>query len=241
VDPYRLRGHAVGLSAVIGAIQNANQNVGGQRLFMGEQSYDVRGVGLLGARAPQVSAERDIENIVVAELKGTPVRVKDVADVDIGYAPRLGIVGYDDQPDVVQGIVLMRYGGETQPTLEGLHARVEYIRQNHVLPPGMDVEPYYDRGALVKLTTHTVIENLIVGMVLVTVILLVFLGHTRAALITAVNIPLALLVAFCGLVATNTSANLISLGAVDFGIVVDSTVIMMENISATWVRTEKGP
>ncbi|HLK37736.1 MAG TPA: efflux RND transporter permease subunit, partial [Polyangiaceae bacterium] len=99
-----------------------------------------------------------------------------------------------------------------------------------ILPPGMDIEPYYDRGALVKVTTHTVIENLVVGMVLVTVILLVFLGHTRAALITAVNIPLALLVAFCGLVATNTSANLISLGAVDFGIVVDSTVIMMENI-----------
>jgi cobalt-zinc-cadmium resistance protein CzcA len=230
VDPYRLRGHAVTLGAVIAAIQNSNQNVGGQRLFMGEQSYDVRGVGLLGARAPRVSAERDIENIVVAEQKGTPVRVRDVADVDIGYAPRLGIVGYNEQPDVVQGIVLMRYGGETQPTLEGIHARVDYMRQNHILPPGMDIEPYYDRGALVKVTTHTVMENLIVGMVLVTVILLVFLGHTRAALITAVNIPLALLVAFCGLVGTSTSANLISLGAVDFGIVVDSTVIMMENI-----------
>src|SRR5579872_5025616 len=131
VDPYRLRGHAVGLTSVISSIQNANQNVGGQRLFMGEQSYDVRGIGLLGARGPQVSPERDIENIVVAEQKGTPVRVKDVADVDIGFAPRLGIVGFNDTPDVVQGIVLMRYGGETQPTLEGLHARVDYIRQNH--------------------------------------------------------------------------------------------------------------
>jgi cobalt-zinc-cadmium resistance protein CzcA len=230
VDPYRLRGHAVGLAAVISAIQNANQNVGGQRLFMGEQSYDVRGIGLLGARAPQVSIERDIENIVVAEQKGTPVRIKDIADVDIGFAPRLGIVGYNDVPDVVQGIVLMRYGGETPSTLQGIHERVDYIRQNHVLPPGMDIEPYYDRGALVKVTTHTVLENLLVGMGLVTLILLVFLGHTRAALVTAVNIPLALLVAFCGLVATNTSANLISLGAVDFGIVVDSTVIMMENI-----------
>jgi heavy metal efflux system protein len=230
VDPYRLRGHGVSLSAVISAIQNANQNVGGQRLFMGEQSYDVRGIGLIGARVPQVSAERDIENVVVAEQKGTPVRVKDVADVDIGFSPRLGIVGYNDEPDVVQGIVLMRYGGETPEALAGIHARVDYIRQNHILPPGMDIEPYYDRGALVKVTTHTVLENLIVGMGLVTVILLVFLGHVRAALITAVNIPLALLVAFCGLVGTNTSANLISLGAVDFGIVVDSTVIMMENI-----------
>ena len=227
VDPYRLRGHAVALSSVIGAIQNANQNVGGQRLFMGEQSYDVRGIGLLGSRNPPV---RDIENVVVTEQKGTPVRIKDVADVNIGFAPRLGIVGYDNEPDVVQGIVLMRYGGETPTTLEGIHARVDYIRRNHILPPGMDIQPYYDRGALVKVTTHTVIENLIVGMVLVTTILLIFLGHTRAALITALNIPMALLIAFCGLVATHTSANLISLGAVDFGIVVDSTVIMMENI-----------
>src|SRR6202142_566003 len=227
VDPYRLRGHGVTLGQVTTAIQNANQNVGGQRLPMGEQSYDVRGIGLLGSRA---SAERDIESVVVAAQKGTPVRIKDIADVDIGFAPRLGIVGYNADPDVVQGIVLMRYGAETPTTLQGIHERVEYIRKNHILPPGMDIEPYYDRGALVKVTTHTVLENLIVGMALVTAILLIFLGHARAALITAINIPLALLVAFCGLVGTNTSANLISLGAVDFGIVVDSTVIMMENI-----------
>ncbi len=227
VDPYRLRGHNVSLAQLTDAIQNANQNVGGQRLFMGEQSYDVRGIGLLGSRS---SAERDIENVVVSEQKGTPVRVKDVADVAVGHAPRLGIVGYDDDPDVVQGIVLMRYGGETQPALEGIHRRVDYIRDNHILPPGMRIEPYYDRGALVKVTTHTVMENLVVGMALVTLVLIVFLGHARAALITAANVPLALLVAFCGLVATGTSANLISLGAVDFGIVVDSTVIMMENV-----------
>ncbi|MDP9152387.1 MAG: CusA/CzcA family heavy metal efflux RND transporter [Myxococcota bacterium] len=230
VDPFRLRGHNVALAQVTSSVTNANQNVGGQRLSMGEQSYDVRGIGLLGSRSPKVSTLRDIENVVVAEQKGTPVRVKDVADVDIGNAPRLGIVGFDDEPDVVQGIVLMRYGGETPPTLEGIHARVDYIRQNHILPPGMDILPYYDRGALVTVTTHTVMENLLVGMGLVTAILLIFLGHVRAAIITAINIPLALLIAFCGLVATHTSANLISLGAVDFGIVVDSTVIMMENI-----------
>jgi len=228
VDPFRLRGHGVTLNQLTNGIQNANQNVGGQRLFMGEQSYDVRGIGLLGARSGQ--QVHDIENVVVAEQKGTPVRVKDIADVDVGYAPRLGIVGYNDDPDVVQGIVLMRYGGETQPTLEGIHKKLQYIRDNHILPPGMDIEPYYDRGNLVKLTTHTVMENLVVGMALVTVVLLLFLGHARAALITALNIPLALLIAFCGLVGTGTSANLISLGAVDFGIVVDSTVIMMENI-----------
>ena len=228
VDPYRLRGHGATLTELTTAIQNANQNVGGQRLFMGEQSYDIRGIGLLGAR-PGFQVH-DIENIVVAEQKGTPVRVKDVADVNVGYAPRLGIVGYNEDPDVVQGIVLMRYGGETQPTLDGIHKKLDYIRDNHILPPGMDIEPYYDRGNLVKLTTSTVMENLLVGMGLVALVLLLFLGHVRAAIITAVNIPLALLVAFIGLVGTNTSANLISLGAVDFGIVVDSTVIMMENI-----------
>jgi cobalt-zinc-cadmium resistance protein CzcA len=227
VDPFRLRGHNVTLDQVNSAIQNSNQNVGGNRLFMGEQSYDIRGIGLLGSRT---AAQHDIENIVISEQKGTPVRIRDVADVDVGYAPRLGIVGFDDEPDVVQGIVLMRYGGETQPTLEGIHAKVDYIRQNHILPPGMDIQPYYDRGALVKLTTHTVIENLLVGMSLVMAVLFIFLGHARAAIITAINIPLALLIAFIGLVATGTSANLISLGAVDFGIVVDSTVIMMENI-----------
>src|SRR3984957_8313940 len=152
VDPFRLRGQSVTLSQLTAAVQNANQNVGGDRLFVGEQSYDIRGIGLLGSRT---SAQRDIENIVTAAQKGTPVRIRDVADVDIGNAPRLGIVGYDAEPDIVQGIVLMRYGGETGPTLEGIHKKVDYIRQNHILPPGMDIEPYYDRGALVKLTTHT--------------------------------------------------------------------------------------
>jgi cobalt-zinc-cadmium resistance protein CzcA len=173
VDPYRLRGHAVTLGQLTSAVQNANQNVGGDRLFMGEQSYDVRGIGLLGSRE---SPTREIEDIVVAEQKGTPVRVRDVADVDIGHAPRLGIVGYNEEPDVVQGIVLMRYGGETPKTLAGIHERVEYIRENHILPPGMDIEPYYDRGSLVHVTTHTVPENLLVGMTLVTVVLLLFPG-----------------------------------------------------------------
>jgi cobalt-zinc-cadmium resistance protein CzcA len=236
VDPFRLRGQGVTLQQVIAAIGNANQNVGGQRLTVGEQSYNVRGIGLLGTsrsgggKGGEALAAHDIEDVVVAEQSGVPVRVKDVADVDIGYAPRLGIVGHDDEPDVVQGIVLMRYGGETPHTLEGVHKRVDYIRKYHLLPPGMDLVPYYDRGNLVKVTTHTVLENLLLGMSLVVVVLLLFLGNTRAAIITALNIPVALLIAFIGLVTTGTSANLISLGAVDFGIVVDSTVIMMENI-----------
>jgi heavy metal efflux system protein len=223
VDPFRLRGQGVTLQQLMTALGNANQNVGGQRLTIGEQSYDIRGIGLL-------KNVHDIENTVVAEQKGVPVRVRDVANVTVGYAPRLGVVGHDDDPDVVQGIVLMRYGGETPHTLEGVHKKIDYIRVNHLLPAGMDLVPYYDRGNLVKITTHTVLENLLVGMALVVLVLLLFLGHTRAAIITAVNIPIALLIAFIGLVTTGTSANLISLGAVDFGIVIDSTVIMMENI-----------
>ena len=223
VDPYRLRGQGQTLQNLIAAITNANSNVGGQRLVIGDQAYTVRGIGL-------IRNVHDIDDIVIAGQHGVPVRVKDVANAHLGFSPRLGIVGQDDEPDVVQGVVLMRYGGETPGTLEGIHERVDYIRKYHILPPGMDIEPYYDRGNLVKLTTHTVIENLIVGMLLVSIVLYLFLGHLRAALITAMNIPLALLFAFCGMVGSHTPANLISLGAVDFGIVVDSTVIMMENI-----------
>jgi cobalt-zinc-cadmium resistance protein CzcA len=223
VDPYRLRGQGVTLAQLEAAITNANQNVGGQRLFIGEQSYDIRGIGL-------VKNVHDIEDIVIAEQKGIPVRVRDVANVEIGFAPRLGMVGHDNEPDVVQGIVLMRYGGETPHALEGVHARLDYIRKYHLLPPGMEIVPYYDRGELVEITTHTVLHNMLEGMALVGLVLWLFLGHTRAALITALNIPIALLIAFIGMVATGTPANLISLGAVDFGIVVDSTVIMMENI-----------
>src|SRR5581483_996243 len=255
IDPYRLRGQGVTLPQIVQAIGNANVNVGGQRLAIGEQSFNVRGIGL-------IKSLRDIGEIVVMEAHradgsatGTPIRVRDVANVLIGYAPRLGIVGkfgcndqFDeerdrargvhnrepcdasDQPDVVQGIILMRYGGETPKTLAGIYDRIDYIRKFHLLPPGMDLEPYYDRGKLVELTTHTVMENLLVGMGLVTIVLFLFLGNTRAAIITAVNIPIALLIAFCGMVGSGTPANLISLGAVDFGIVIDSTVIMMENI-----------
>jgi cobalt-zinc-cadmium resistance protein CzcA len=223
VDPMRMRAYVATLDQLIHAIQNANQNVGGQRLVMGEQAYAVRGVGLL-------RDVHDVEDVVLSEKGGIPVRVKELANVQIGHAPRLGIVGRDEDSDVVQGVVLMRYGGETSRTLAGIHERVDFIKENNILPPGMSIEPYYDRGNLVELTTHTVIENLVVGMSLVSMVLFLFLGHARAALITAVNIPIALLVAFGGLVATGTSANLISLGAIDFGIVVDSTVIVMENI-----------
>jgi cobalt-zinc-cadmium resistance protein CzcA len=234
VDPYRLRGHGATLTQTITALQNANVNVGGQRLTLGEQSYDVRGIGMLGYFGRPLT---DINDVVVAQNPlingvntGTPVRVRDVADVSIGYAPRLGMVGHDDVDDVVQGIVLMKYGGQAEPTLAGIKQKVKFIEENNILPPGMKIVPYYDRGNLTKLTTRTVFENLLIGMVLVVVVHMLFLGTPRAALVTALNLPLALLFAFIGLVTTGTSANLISVGAVDFGIISDSTVIMMENI-----------
>ena len=223
VDPVRLRARGVSLAQLTAAIASANQNVGGQRLTVGEQSYTIRGVGL-------IASLDDIRSVTVAERGGVPVAVRDVAEVTAGHAPRLGIVGRDGDDDVVQGTVLMRYGAETDATLRGIYQRLEFIRANHLLPPGMEIVPYYDRSHLIHLTTRTVLENLLVGMVLVTLVLVAFLGSLRAALVTALNIPLALLIAFIGMVATGTSANLISLGAVDFGIVVDSTVIMVENL-----------
>lgn len=223
VDPIRLRARGATLAQLSQALANGNQNVGGQRVTLGEQSYTIRGIGLIGS-------VDDVRRIVVLEQKGVPVRVGDVAEVSIGHAPRLGVVGLDGDDDVVQGTVLMRYGAETRATLEGVTRRLELIRKNRLLPPGMELEPYYDRSQLISLTTHTVLENLLAGMVLVTLVLLAFLGSARAALVTAVNIPLALLVAFIGMVASGTPANLISLGAVDFGIVVDSTVIVVENL-----------
>jgi cobalt-zinc-cadmium resistance protein CzcA len=222
IDPVKMRGRGLQLTQVMNAIAGANTNVGGQRITLGEQTYTVRGTGL-------ISGLGDIEEIALGSKNGVPVKVKDIASVQLGHAPRLGQVGQDGDPDIVQGIVLMRKGGSTLKTLTALHERIETIRKNHLLPPGMEIVPYYDRGDLVSLTTRTVLENLLMGMGLVVLVLLLFLGNTRASLMTAINIPLALLVAFCGMVLTGTPANLISLGAVDFGIVIDSTVIMAEN------------
>ncbi len=233
VDPNRLRAYGVTLSQVQQALGNANLNTGGQRLTVGEQSFTVRGVGI-------IRSTRDVGDVVVTTPRGAPVRIRDVATVSVGAAPRLGQIGLNAEGDVVQGVVLMRYGGRTRPTLEGVHARLEEIRRRKTLPPGMEIEPIYDRGALVALTTRTVMENVLVGIALVTLVLAFFLGSARAALVTAVNIPLALCAAFAGMVATGTPANLISLGAVDFGIVVESTAIMVENVFRHLGGAERG-
>jgi len=223
VDPEKLNHYAIPLSQVISSIQNSNTNSGGSYLNVGEQAFDVRGLGL-------IRGVSDIGNIVLTSNKSTPIRISNVADVSVGWSPRLGIVGMNYDDEVVEGIVLMRKYGDTLKTLTGVEAKTEQLNTTGMLPKGYKVVPYYDRRGLVYTTLETVLENLTLGMVLVFLVLIFFLGNLRAAIISAVNIPLAMLGAFILLYLTGTPANLLSLGAVDFGIIIDSTIIVVENI-----------
>jgi heavy metal efflux system protein len=232
VDPQKLNYYQIPLSTLIAALQNSNTNSGGNYMSVGEQAFDVRGLGFFRNLD-------DIRNVVLNASKSTPIKVSNVADVEAGYAPRLGIVGKDNQNEVVTGIVLMRKYGNTLKTLKGVEAKVRDLNTSGILPKGYKVVPYYDRTQLVDTTVRTVIENLTVGMALVFLVLIFFLGNLRAALIAAVNIPLALCGAFTLMHATNTPANLISLGAIDFGIIIDTTVIVMENIERHLTTPER--
>lgn len=223
IDPTKLNHYAIPLSQVIAAIQNSNTNAGGNYLNVGEQAFDVRGIGL-------IHSLDDIRNIVLATNKSTPIRISNVAEVSQGSSPRLGIVGMNNNPEIVQGIVLMRKHGNTLQTLKGVERKVQELNTSGMLPRGYKIVPYYDRTGLVYTTLRTVLENLSLGMVLVLLVLLFFLGNLRTAIIAAINIPLAMLGAFIMLYLTGTPANLLSLGAVDFGIIIDSTIIVVENI-----------
>ena len=223
VDPEKLNHYAIPLSQVISSIQNSNTNSGGSYLNVGEQAFDVRGLGL-------IRGVGDIGNIVLTSNKSTPIRISNVADAKVGWAPRLGIVGMNYQDEVVEGIVLMRKYGDTLKTLTGVEAKAKELNTTGMLPKGYKVVPYYDRRGLVYTTLETVLENLTLGMVLVFLVLIFFLGSLRTAIIAAINIPLAMLGAFVLLYLTGTPANLLSLGAVDFGIIIDSTIIVVENI-----------
>jgi heavy metal efflux system protein len=223
LDPAKLTYYSIPLSQAIAAIQNSNTNAGGNYLNVGEQAFDVRGIGL-------IHSLDDIRDIVLATNKSTPIRVSNVADVSVGWSPRLGIVGMNYEPEVVEGIVLMRKHGNTLKTLAGVEKKVQELNTTGMLPKGYKIVPYYDRTQLVYTTLRTVLENLTLGMVLVFVVLLFFLGNLRTAIIAAINIPLAMLGAFVLLYLTGTPANLLSLGAVDFGIIIDSTIIVIENI-----------
>ena len=189
----------------------------------GEQSYNVRGIGLF-------RDADDIGNVMVTERKGTPLYVRQLGEVSIGNAVRLGKVGRDNDPDIVKGIVYMRRGEQTQPTLERVHKKVEEINSSGILPRGMRIVPYYDRTELTHITTGTVEHTLITGMLLVGLIMIAFLGDLRAALVVTLSVPLSLLLTFIVMALRGDSANLISMGAIDFGIIVDASVIMVENI-----------
>ena len=223
VDPQKLTYYQVPLSTLASAIANSNTSAGGKYLAVGEQAFDVRGVGF-------IQSLDDIRNIVLSANKGTPITVANVAEVSVGYAPRLGIVGMNHRGEVVTGIVLMRKYGDTLKTLAGVQHKVDWLNTSRIMPRDYKVVPYYDRQGLVTTTLRTVFENLSIGIVLVFLVLIFFLGDMRSASITAINIPLALCGAFLLMWLGNTPANLISLGAIDFGIIIDSTVVVMENI-----------
>ncbi|MDO8356786.1 MAG: CusA/CzcA family heavy metal efflux RND transporter [Nitrospirota bacterium] len=222
IDPGRLISYGVSLSQVMSALTNSNANVGGNYLTIGAQNYNIRGLGLINGIA-------DIENVMVAEKDGTPIFVKTLGAVAVGPRVRLGKVGIDDRDDVVEGVVLLQRGYKALNVLEKVRDKVEDLN-TWKLPAGIKVKTFYDRTALIHTTVETVTDILISGMVLVFIILFVFLGHLRAALIVALTIPLSLLFTFGMMVSIGQSANLISLGSIDFGIIVDATLIMVESI-----------
>ena len=224
VDLHKLDAYSVTLPQVLTAIGNANINVGGRTINVGQQSVNVRGVGLIGK-------VEDIENIVLSSQPGgIPVLVKDVAKLSVGYLPRLGKAGRDDDDDVVNGTVIMNRTLHTNEVLPRIKAEIQKINSDGTLPPGVRAVGYYDRGSLVSVTTHTVLHNLIFGCALVFFIQWIFLGNLRSAIIVGANIPFALLFSVTTLYLMGESANLLSIGAVDFGIIVDSAVILVENI-----------
>jgi heavy metal efflux system protein len=234
VDLNKLDAYGITIPQILTAIGNANINVGGREILLGQQSVNIRGIGLVddGGADDLLNGyhTEDVENIVLNTVNGIPVLIKDVAKVEIGYVPRLGIAGLDDQDDVVMSIVVMNRTLHTNDVLPLVERKVEEINKDGSLPPGVKVVPYYDRGALVKVTTHTVVHNLVFGCILVFLIQWIFLGNLRSAIIVGVNIPFALFFAVIMLVVTGEEANLLSVGAVDFGIIVDSAVILVENV-----------
>jgi cobalt-zinc-cadmium resistance protein CzcA len=234
VDPLKLEAFSVTVPQILTALGNANINVGGREIRIGQQSINIRGVGLMNDGGnddlTQGYKVNDIENVVLGQSNGIPVLVKDVAKVKVGFVPRLGIFGHDTNDDVVASIVVMNRTKKTAEMLPKVKAEVAKMNSDGNLPPGVKVVPFYDRGDLIKLTTHTVLHNLIFGCLLVFLIQWIFLGDLRSAIIVGVNIPFALFFAIMLLVMQGESANLLSVGAVDFGIIVDSAVILMENI-----------
>src|SRR5215475_3826477 len=221
-DLARMKAYGITLQQLFTALGRGSSNAGGGYVDKGEQQYLIRGIGLL-------KSADDIGNIVVAQHGGTPTLVRDISTIETGGVPRQGLTGQDKEDDVVTGLVLMRKGENPSTVLADLKAKIETLNSN-VLPQGVRLVPIYDRTWLIDTTLHTVFRNLLEGAILVTGVLLVFLGSLRAALIVALMIPLSLLATFTGLTLRGIPANLLSLGAMDFGIIVDGAVIVVENI-----------
>ncbi|HEV2420393.1 MAG TPA: CusA/CzcA family heavy metal efflux RND transporter [Candidatus Acidoferrales bacterium] len=222
LDPAKLYGYHLSVPTVLQQLANNNANAGGGFYSQGGQFYYVRGLGLM-------RDEADIGDTIVGSQNGVPVRIRDIGQVTMGHAPRLGEFGFMKNDDAVEGVILMRTGEQTQNVLKGVEAETNDLNE-HVLPPDVKIHPFYDRSDLVKLTIDTVENNLLRGMALVFIVLLFFLVSVRAAIIVALTIPLALLFSFICLHAKGVDANLLSIGAIDFGIIIDGTLVMVENI-----------
>lgn len=222
IRPESLASKGVTVPQLIDALTNANSNTGGGLLPAGGQQFVVRGVGLL-------KTVDDIKRVVIAVNQGIPIRIGDVAQVEIGNAPRLGMFQFDENPDSVEGIVYLRRGEDASEVLARVRDKIQTINQ-HILPPGLEVKPFYDRQVLLDITVGTVKHTMFFGISLVLILLYIFLGNLRAAMVVAAVIPLALCVSFIQMSIFNVSANLISLGAIDFGVIVDAAVIITENV-----------
>ncbi len=239
IDPDKLIEYRLSISQVEQQLTGNNMNSGGSFIQEGAQQINIRQLGLVGHT-------QDIGEIVLTTQNGTPIRVKDIATVEQGPKIRLGQIGKAihlpngailDSPDVVEGVALMRKGAESDTTLQAIHQKVQQLN-SQILPPGVKLVPFLDRSDLLHYTTHTVLHNLTEGIILVSVILFVFLGNLRGALIVALTIPFSLLFASICLDLDKVPANLLSLGALDFGMVVDGAVVMVENIVRHMGRRE---
>ncbi|MEI6470493.1 MAG: efflux RND transporter permease subunit, partial [Betaproteobacteria bacterium] len=218
----KMRDYKITLAELFTAISRGNSNAGGGRVEEGSQQYLLRSIGLF-------QSYKDIGSVVVSENAGVPIFVRDVADINISFAPPQGAMAQDEEDDIVVGTVLMRKGENPSRVLAAIKEKIEKLN-NEILPKGVKIEPYYDRSLLINKTLKTVFINLLEGALLVVAVLYIFLANIRASAIVAVTIPLALLSTFIGLTLVGIPANLLSLGAMDFGIVVDGAVIIVENI-----------
>jgi heavy metal efflux system protein len=241
VDLHKLDAYNITLPQVISAIGNANVNVGGRTINFGQQSVNVRGVGLIDSGGAtdliQGYKVQDIENVLLFQSNGVPVFVKDVAKVSVGYVPRLGKAGRDNDDDVVAAIVIMNRTLHTNDVVARVRKEIDKINSDGTLPAGVKLVPIYDRTTLVAVTTSTVLHNLVFGCLLIFLIQWIFLGDLRSAIIVGANIPFALFFSVMILVLRNEDANLLSVGAVDFGIIVDAAVILVENIYRNFQAT----